>query len=172
MSKKSLIALLITVGTILALPQSAAAHVLIGDSSKSIGAVLHIMPDDDPIAGQQSNLFFDIQTQNISKATLTITNAATGEANKVPTKVTANTVTADYIFPTQGAYNLALTLKADKTYSFSHAQRVTRGVFNSALDKPTYPLASLALVFCGTAFLVLVILLFNHRKELWRDSTF
>lgn len=174
MSKRILIGLLLLVGCTLLLPQKVLAHVLISDDTKSIGAVLHIVPDDDPIAGQQANLFFDIQTQKINKDTakLTITDTATSEAANVPVKVNDNTVTADYTFPVQGVYRLSLTVSSDKTYSFNYSQRVSRGVMGSALDKPTYPLASLALVFCGTAFLFLLIILFNHRKELWRHSTF
>lgn len=174
MNKKLLIFLFVIMVCVVALPQTTSAHVLISDETKSIGAVLHVMPDDDPIAGQQSNLFFDIQTQKINKDTakLAITNVTTGETSEVPIKVDASSVTADYTFPTQGVYSLSLSLSSDKTYTFSHSQRVSRGITGSALDKPTYPLASFALVFCGTAFLFLLIILFNHRKEMWRHSTF
>ncbi|HSW89042.1 MAG TPA: hypothetical protein VLG12_07810 [Candidatus Saccharimonadales bacterium] len=38
---------------------SAEAHVLVTD--RNIGAVLHIDPEDDPIAGQQSGFFFEFK---------------------------------------------------------------------------------------------------------------
>ena len=174
MSKKILFSLLLLLCCTVLLPQKALAHVLISDDTKSIGAVLHVVPDDDPIAGQQSNLYFDIQTQKINKDTakLTITDTAASEAANVPIKVDSNSVTADYTFPVQGVYRLSLTVSSDKTYTFNYSQRVSRGVTGSALDKPTYPLANLALVFCGTAFLFLLIILLNHRKEMWKHSTF
>lgn len=173
MSKRLLLVSLL-IGLVAFLPQTASAHVLISDDTKSIGAVLHVVPDDDPIAGQQSNLFFDIQTQKINKATakLTVANTATSEAVIVPIKVDSDSVTADYTFPVQGVYKLSLTVSSDKAYTFNYSQRVSRGVTGSALDKPTYPLANLALIFCGTAFLFLLIILFNHRKEMWKRSTF
>ncbi len=162
------------VGVNIFLPQTASAHVLISDDTKSIGAVLHVVPDDDPIAGQPSNLFFDIQTQNINKDTakLIITDTTASEAVNVPIKVGSNSVTADYTFPAQGVYRLSLTVSSDKAYTFNYSQRVSQGVTGSALDKTTYPLANLALVFCGTAFLFLLIILINHRKEMWKHSTF
>lgn len=173
MIKKLVLVATAALGCVFMLSSSASAHVLIIDESKSIGAVLHVVPDDDPIAGQQANLFFDIQTQKINKDTakLVITNATTGEINRVPIIIDASSVTADYTFPTQGVYNLTLTVSSDKTYTFSHSQRISRGVTNSALDKPTYPLASIALVFCAITFLLLLVILFNHRKEIWRKST-
>lgn len=173
MSKKILFLALLIVVTIL-LPQTAFAHVLISDDTRSVGAVLHVVPDDDPIAGQPSNLFFDIQTQNINKDTakLTITDTVTNEAISAPIEVDNNSVTADYTFPVQGVYRLSLTVSSDKNYTFNYSQRVSRGLTGSALDKPTYPLANLALVFCGTAFLFLLIILFNHRIEIWQHSTF
>ncbi len=40
-------------------PQTALAHILKSDGS--IGAVLHISPDDDPIAGEQSSFYFEFK---------------------------------------------------------------------------------------------------------------
>jgi len=174
MNRKLLLSILLLLGYVIVSPQSVSAHVLISDSTKSIGAVLHVMPDDDPVAGQTSNLFFEVQTQKINKDTakLTVTDNSTGVTTEIPIKINGSSVSAGYTFPTQGVYNFLLTVSSDKTYTFNHSQRVSRGVTGSALDKPTYPLANLALVFCGTAFLFLLIILFNHRKEMWRHSTF
>ncbi len=173
-SKKILLSILILLSCVVALPQAVSAHVLISDDTKSIGAVLHIMPDDDPVAEEQANLFFDVQTRVINKdtTTLTITNVATSKTSEVPIKVTANSVTANYVFPDQGMYNLSLTVNSDKSYTFSYSQRVSRGVTGNALDKPTHPIATIALVFSGTTFLFLLVIMFNHRKEMWRRSTF
>lgn len=174
MSRKTTFISLLLLGLTILLPPTASAHVLIGDDSKSIGAVLHVVPDDDPIAGQPSNLFFDIQTQKLNKnsAKLTITDVATAKAMDVPVKVDNNSVTADYTFPTQGVYGLSLAVTSDKAYVFNYSQRVSRGVTGSALDASTYPLANLALVFSGTMFLLLLVIMFNHRKDIKKHSTF
>lgn len=174
MNRKILIGIILLLGCFVVLPQPVAAHVLISDDTKSIGAVLHVVPDDDPIAGQQSNLFFDVQTQKINKADtkLTIVNTTTGQTASVPIKVDASSITADYTFPSQGVYKLSLSVGSDKTYTFNHSQRVSRGAIGSVSDKPTYPFARLALVLCGTLFLLLLVVMFNHRKEMWRHSTF
>ncbi len=171
MSKKLLILPLLLVGMLFS-PLQASAHVLISDETKSIGTVLHVIPDDDPVAGQTANLFFDVQTGNINNAKLWITNTATGKTDTVPIKIDKNSVTADYTFPAQGAYTLILTVISDKAYTFTYAQRVSRGVTDNALDKPTYPLASAALVFCATSTLLLIILFINHRKGIKKYSTF
>jgi len=154
--------------------QPASAHVLIRDSSGSIGAVLHVVPDDDPIAGQPSDLYFDIQTSAISKdsAGLTITNLATDKTDTVPVEVAGSGVGAQYTFASQGTYRLSLTIESDKTYQFSYAQRVSRGVTGSALDKPTYPLAQAGLVFGGIGLLMIGIVRVNRRKDIRRQSTF
>ncbi len=48
---------------ILLAPPKIGAHVL--EKNNSIGAVLHIDPEDDPVAGQQSGFFFEFKdTQN------------------------------------------------------------------------------------------------------------
>lgn len=156
------------------LSKPAFAHVLISDNTKTVGAVLHVVPDDDPIAGQQSNLYFDIQSQKINEKNtkLTITNLTTDDVADVPVKVEGSSVNADYIFPSQGVYQLVLTASSDKAYTFNYSQRVSRGVTGSALDKPTYPLATMSLIFAGTLFLFMLIIMFNHRKEIKEHGSF
>lgn len=174
MSKKLLLGALLMLACAVVLPQPASAHVLIADSTNSVGAVLHVVPDDDPVAGQESNLFFDVESQKIDQNStkLAITDASTGQTSVVPTKATGSLVTADYTFPTQGVYKLSLTVGSSKTYVFNYSQRVSRGVIGSAQAKPVYPLANMALVFCAVVFALLLVILFNHRREMWRRSTF
>lgn len=57
MKKLLIVISLLTVS--LVIPRQTFAHVLLTDGS--IGAVLHIDPDDDPIALQQSSFFFDFK---------------------------------------------------------------------------------------------------------------
>ena len=58
MVKKSILLIALCVFSTVRAPQ-ASAHVLLIDGS--IGAVLHIDPEDDPIAGQQSAFFFEFK---------------------------------------------------------------------------------------------------------------
>lgn len=58
--KKTIYLLLASCFLILASPVS--AHVL--ESNGSIGAVMHISPDDDPVAGQPSGFFFEFKDKD------------------------------------------------------------------------------------------------------------
>jgi hypothetical protein len=177
---KRLLVLSIIVANIVLVPQRASAHVLITDNTGSIGAILHVMPDDDPIAGEPSTLFFDIQSQSFSrhrhKVSLAITNDESG-TTQVPVKLTGSSVSATYTFPTQGVYKLALTAEAQDAanahaHTFTHTQRVSRGVAGGALDKPTHAWAEAALVACACSFAILMLVGINRRKEIKTYSKF
>ncbi|MEO5949955.1 MAG: hypothetical protein ABIQ04_00750 [Candidatus Saccharimonadales bacterium] len=174
MSKMILISLLLFVGLSTVLSKPVFAHVLISDDTKTVGAVLHVVPDDDPIAGQQANLYFDIQTKKLNEKNtkLTITNLTTDEKAVIPIQVDNSSVNANYIFPVQGTYQLTLMASSDKVYTFNYSQRISRGATGSALDRPTYPLATIALIFSATLLLFLLIIMFNHRKEINTHSSF
>lgn len=136
----------------------ASAHVLITDESGKTGAILHINPDDDPVAGEQSNLFFDIQSRNsLEGATLTIQQV------EVPIIIDANTVRATYVFPSQGAYVITLKTQSE---TFVQNQRVSRGISNTNLGKPRYVWAEIALIVCSVGLISMLIVIFNRRREI------
>jgi hypothetical protein len=170
------LALVVSVlGIVLCLPQATYAHVLVRDTDRQVGSILHISPDDDPVAGKPSELFFDIQGTSIDKnarATLTVTNE--NEHTKpetIATKVRDNGVSASYTFPSQGAYIVRLEIvKNNKTFTFSHTQRITRGAILSTQDKPVHAWAEAVLIFTVCAFGVLMIVGFNRRKEILERS--
>lgn len=56
---KIFVALLVFLGLVIVTTQIAYAHVLKYDGT--IGAVLHVNPDDDPIVGQSTNFFFEFK---------------------------------------------------------------------------------------------------------------
>lgn len=153
--------------------QKALAHVLITDDSKEIGAVLHVAPDDDPIAGRKGELAFDLQTQgksNTFTASLSVTDSQ-GASVKLPVEVRQNVISTEHTFPSQGVYKLELIAKSGrKTYLFHYSQRVSRGALGGALDKPTHSGAELALVLAGSGGLVLAILVLNKRKAISAQS--
>lgn len=145
------------------------AHVLITDTTEQIGAILHVQPDDDPIAGTEDTLFFDIQNKNlpetISNINLTITDAQ-GKTQVIPTTSRKNTVSAKYTFPAQGLYTLTLSLQSAQTpYQFVHAQRVARGSIPSDESSPRFIWAEITLVVTGCVALGLLILYCNRRSS-------
>lgn len=165
--------LLVVIAASLLAAQQASAHVLINDDAKSQGAILHIIPDDDPIAGQSATLFFDTQGNLLQGSTVTLTiQDATGAAESVPTKTDGSLVTADYTFPTQGTYTVSyvVTGKDGTTYKFAQSQRVSRGTVGSALDKPTYAWAEMLAIGAGVTLTVLLLIAFNHRAGIAKYS--
>lgn len=152
------------------MPQIASAHVLITDEKNSTGAILHITPDDDPIAGQEATIYFDTQNRLPSHRNDSITLEiidSFGERKAVDTKISGNLATATYVFPSQGAYELLFTVTADnETHIFKHSQRVSRGTSGDPLNRPTYAWAEISLIVCGSLFLVLFIVAVNNRKDI------
>lgn len=148
--------------------QTASAHVLITDETKQAGAILHVIPDDDPIAGQESSLFFDIQGQSLESAVLTVK----GTQIEIPVTVDKNTVSANYVFPTQGVYNLVLTAQSSdgQNHTFNYSQRVSRGVVGSALDRPSYSWAEAVIVAVVCSFLVSLILIASRWRNILAHS--
>ena len=155
--------------------QSAYAHVLIRDTSGSKGAILHIIPDDDPIAGQEATLFFDIQNnaKSVGKVTLDITKQGSSEAVPVKTNFDGSLATADYTFPSQGVYLLKYQVKTNnETYTFEQSTRISRGVMIDSIDRSHYIWAECLLLLCGIAFVILLIVAFNRRHDIAKQSTF
>lgn len=155
--------------------QPVSAHVLVTDTTKSKGAIIHIIPDDDPIAGQASTLYFDMQDQ-LAKATdvsvqLVVTDSD-GTRATVPMKVSGSLAYAEYTFPAQGVYQLRFAAATgDKTYVFEHSQRVSRGTLKSALDQPSYPWAEMLSIGSGVGIVVTAIVAFNRRRLIAKQST-
>ncbi len=149
--------------------QSANAHVLIQDDSKSVGAVLHVNPDDDPIAGKASELSLELQTiLPVQRATLTISD---GQSMQTVPLTAANTAASGhYTFPSQGVYGLTFTTAtANKTYSFHFTQRVSRGV-NGQMPRQTHAWADIMLIACGSLLAVLLVLAVVRRVIIVRNS--
>jgi hypothetical protein len=168
-------AILMILGVVL-VPTPAKAHVLIRDDSKQIGAILHVYPDDDPVAGEYATLLYDIQLPSDMPdnlyAKLQITEPD-GSATIRPIKLSNNSGGLNYTFPVQGAYPLKLSIETtDKTYTFNYTQRVTRGAAASALDRPRFAWAEATLVACGTMLLLLLIIGLNRRHEIVEQSKF
>lgn len=166
--------LLILAVCLAALPGTAAAHVLIGDETRSVGAILHITPDDDPVAGEQSSIAFIIEGQAVSNKTHAFTlHAIDGQNQKSYISIQANgsTITAAYAFPVQGVYELILVAEPltgrGKTLTFRHDQLVARGEAAEATDNVAASLgAQLGLITALTALLIIIATVYSRRKIL------
>lgn len=169
--KKTIAALLIAV-LAFAPAHTASAHVLITDTAQQKGAVLHIVPDDDPIAGQPATLYLDMQNRSAATVSLAVTDSE-NSTDTIALKQSGALAYGNYTFPTQGIYKLVFTVKSGSdTATFEHTQRVSRGVAGSALDKPTHTWAEALAVAAGAGLLLLAIVAFNRRHDIARQSTF
>jgi hypothetical protein len=152
---------------------SAHAHVLIADDQRQMGAVLHITPDDDPIAGEPSTISIAIQQTGISEETHAYRlhiSSDQGQEGDVPLQVAKGSVTASYVFPSRGVYRLIFTLEPlsgkGQTVTFRQAQRISRGDSAGTLQTATSLWARLALTGSVCGLLVIGFVVFNKRKIL------
>lgn len=154
----------------------AEAHMLLKDTVAGKGAILHINPDDDPVAGEQTSFLLDIQgaaasdkEQSIAK--LTITDDEHHETS-VPAHVRGDTVAADYIFPRQGLYVLVFSVQQESrpTHRFTESLRVSRGAINDATVRNTPLWAGVGMVCTGIAAVAVAAVAFGRRKAINTNS--
>lgn len=176
MKKQALLGLLLAVGISFFVAHTSRAHVLVMDESRQIGAILHVVPDDDPIAGKKATLFFDMQSgslDDVRQATITITRQLTERHDTLAANIDGSLVTADYVFPQQGVYAIQYTLvSSNKDYIFNHTLRVSRGENVSHQSRRRHAWAEGLLVGGVVSFLVLGVLFWNNRKHIARQSMF
>lgn len=167
------ILLLLAVGLVFS--NNASAHVLITDETKTKGAVLHIIPGDDPIAGEESTLYFDMQAElvNANNSVKLFIKDYSGSEQLVETKTDGTLVTAEYVFPTQGVYEIKFIVAANTTeYIFTQSQRVSRGEASGVLNPATYIWAEILLVSSGVGGALLAVTAINRRKDIAKHSSF
>lgn len=151
------------------------AHVLLREDSGELSAVLHINPDDDPIADRAADLFFDLESrQQLAAGTpVTITvQKPDGGLDSMHRQLDANgDIGLEYTFTSKGSYLLRLEIvgRDGSTLMLSHSQHVTRG---KAADPSLHqhPLAEFILVVSISIFAILTILAIVHRREIGRKS--
>lgn len=126
-------------------PILASAHVL--ETDKSIGAVLHIDPADDPVAGQQSNFYLEFQDKSgrldLKKCACSFSMSEAGKVLTTQPMGVSNsaTGTAQFFFPARDIYVLSVfgTPQAGGTFQafkLDFEIRVDRGT-QSANSKAT-----------------------------------
>lgn len=114
-------------------------------ASGSVGAVLHVEPDDDPIVGRPSTFLLEFKDKNeqfqLDRCVCTVTVSRNGqELTRLPIQPT-NSVS--YTFPEKGVYKVTVEGKplgdaAFAPFSVSYDIRVTREStqFTSSSTKP------------------------------------
>lgn len=163
--------LLLVLLLLLLVPRAAQAHVLLTDDTKSMGAILHINPDDDPVAGGTTSLFFELENNLASggvSSYLDIVNEA-GTYASLRTTGNGKSLSAQYVFPAQGLYTIVLTISphnTDTSYTFHYAQAVNRGTASVSSTNSQNSSAELGLIVSGSLLLVLFILAFNRRRNI------
>jgi hypothetical protein len=107
-------------------PQLVYAHTLKTDGS--IGAIMHVDPDDDPVAGRQSNFYFEFKDKNNAfKPTDCDCTFAILQNGKVlfsqplfknNADPNLSNASASYYFPEQGVYMVRVTGQSHNNQSF------------------------------------------------------
>jgi hypothetical protein len=113
-------------------PNVASAHVVVPDTTGKTGAIFHVTPDDDPIAGATTGLYYELDPSSnlqTATATLLITSASGGISETVPATLKGQTVSASFDFPVRDLYYLSLSVvPADHSLpalTFNSSQRIT-----------------------------------------------
>lgn len=168
--------ILVTLATLLASPYPVSAHVLKTD--KDIGAVFHVTPDDDPIAGQESEFFFEIKDKTnkfspdkcncqvaIQQNGQTIFNQSIFHSQH-SSDPSASGFT--YTFPEKAIYTLIVTGNPSDGISFQpftltydlRVDRQTQTTNNPATqpENPPLPLAYILLPIVLVSFLTIALL--------------
>lgn len=166
-----------TLGAALLLGAVASAHVVIESQDRTAAAVFHVTPDDSPVAGKRSALFFDVRSQQASEQKVVSAELQVvgpdDEVVQVPTRVDRGAVYADYTFATQGVYRLQLSVQyEDAAETFRAVQRVSRGAGVAVVEDSNtrYRWAELLLVMSVVATVVIVIAVVIRRREIGAAS--
>ena len=171
---KGILAIIGSVIVGLVVSQVASAHVYVSSNDKASGAILHITPDDDPVAGQQSMIYFDANSNaygsKVADVRLESQNQS-GEVTIVKTKTENGLSVARYTFPVQGIYNMRITTTASGGQRiFEYSQRVSRGVAGSVLDRPNHSWAEMVLITSGILLAIVIIVAVNRWHDILRQS--
>ena len=135
----------------------AAAHVQA--SSNGVTAVMHILPDDSPIADKQTLIQFTLGGKDVDTATCDCTlqirqGSTTTASNKLkPLQGSQTVVTSSISFPKEGVYDLIIASNDTQKFSIDFVVRVdpSGGAANTA--------GGVDVLFISAASLVIVAVL-------------
>ncbi len=173
MSKLKLSILFIAVISLF--PQTLFAHTL--ENDQSIGAVLHINPDDDPIVKQPATLVFSMSDQEnlfnakLCACTLNIKRGEDDLGSLDVTAVSLDKLELVYTFPEAGVYTLTLSgIPKDgaifDVFELPFELRVERTEEAAGTDFKTFLLThGIHIILFGGAFVVVFAI---HLRDLYR----
>ncbi len=133
----------------LVLPTNISAHVLKYDGS--IGAVLHVNPEDDPIAGEVSNFFFEFKDKKnkfipgncdcVVKVIKDGSEVFTQNLFKDNSNPSLTNISFSYTFPSLGIYSIVINGKSKDgsfdSFSLKYDVRVARMTSNQPVATTT-----------------------------------
>lgn len=158
-------------------PPSVSAHILQADGN--IGAVLHIDPQDDPVAGQQSAFFFEFKdkTGKFSSWACNCTFAILQGGKELviqplfpaSSDASADTASVFFTFPKRDVYQIRVngtpvTPNTFQPFTLTYDVRVAREKTGSTTDEKK-PFPPVAAVLIGLALFFIVILLIKSLRK-------
>ncbi len=105
MKSRTLVTFLLAVLS-LGLPLCASAHILLTDGT--VGAILHIDPEDDPIAGQAATFYFDLKLKSGSFDAALCECSVSFSKKGDPAAPIPYASQMSYTFPEKGIYEIVL----------------------------------------------------------------
>ncbi len=167
MKKSIILALLILI------PGVASAHQLATD--KNIGVVLHVDPNDNPIATQSSGFYFDFSDRDnkfqLASCLCSVSIKQNGQELTTEQLSSTNLSTASfqYVFPTPGVYQVQVVGVPQSAHSFqpfsvSYDVRVTDATSGTAAQVPDWAWA--LIVLAGACLVALAIARAPRRKPM------
>lgn len=141
----------------------ASSHTL--ERNDSIGAVLHINPDDDPVAGENTSIFFDVKDQSGKfAASKCVCSFSVNENGRQIEDKQINGTTAEYSFPRRAVYIISINGQPRQTgdfqpFTLSYTVRVDKGANATTNQRPLVPTIIFAIVALATVGAVIVLAL-------------
>ncbi len=150
-------------------PMISMAHVL--ETQGSVGAVLHINPADDPIAGQQANIFFDFKdkTNRFKSADCDCRLVVDRAGANIYDQPFTDPGGGDFTFPARDVYSVKAvgTPKAGATFdafTLSYSVRVERG--SDGATSSTNRASTASIIGLVTFGIVTAVGLFFVRRKI------
>jgi hypothetical protein len=156
------------------LPTKISAHVL--QTDKDIGVIMHITPDDDPVAGKISEIFLDFKNTDgkfDAKNCECSVSITTAESNLFYSKIFTNpksdseSVIVPITFPEKAVYKIEVAGKPKERNTFqpfniSFDVRVSK----DTLDKPSYTSYVAYLpIAVAVLFGIIIFVVFTNSKK-------
>lgn len=177
---KIFVALLVFLGLVIVTTQIAYAHVLKYDGT--IGAVLHVNPDDDPIVGQPTNFFFEFKDKEgkfkpeYCNCKVTITTEGkevySGDLFETVSNPDLTNASFSFVFPSKNIYKITVhgvaTDNSFQEFTLVYDVRVARVSENVDREQVAESKSNNKFVYIAIGVsigLLLIVYKFKNRKK-------